>query len=130
MSDGHCNGLATQNHAQMQAIAYMTKAALCRLLPVVRLPTAAEHWGMPQKLSENHIQTAFGQALRDERTSQGISQEELGFRSEVHRTYISELERGIKSPSLGTITRLSNALDVLPSKLLGLAEGLMGKKRR
>ena len=85
---------------------------------------------MAPRLSESKLQAAFGLALREERIRKELSQEELGFRSEVHRTYISELERGLKSPSLGTITRLSNALEVSPGALVTAAEALLAAKPR
>lgn len=68
------------------------------------------------------LETAFGAALRGRREALGLSQEELGFRSEVHRTYISELERGLKSPSLGTVQRLAVALETTASALIRDAE--------
>jgi transcriptional regulator with XRE-family HTH domain len=37
----------------------------------------------------------------------GISQEELAFRAAVHGTYISQLERGFKSPTLHVMLKLS-----------------------
>jgi DNA-binding XRE family transcriptional regulator len=46
---------------------------------------------------------AFGKVLRDIRQEHFLSQEELGFESGYHRTYISLLERGRKNPSLNTI---------------------------
>ena len=52
----------------------------------------------------------------------GISQEELGFRADVHRTYISQLERGLKSPTLNMILRLSRALKASASKLVATVE--------
>jgi transcriptional regulator with XRE-family HTH domain len=61
---------------------------------------------------------AFGKALKEFREGLGLSQERLGFESGCHRTYISLLERGKKSPSLGTIVRLASALGVLPSEIL------------
>lgn len=48
----------------------------------------------------------------------GLSQEELGFRAEVHRTYISQLERGLKSPTLSMMLKLSRALKASASKPL------------
>tara|TARA_R110002073_G_scaffold156258_2_gene311558 strand:+ start:148 stop:393 length:246 start_codon:yes stop_codon:yes gene_type:complete len=71
------------------------------------------------------LQVAFGLALRQCREAQDLSQEELGFRAEVHRTYISELERGLKSPSLGTLERLAVALEIRTSKLIEGAEALL-----
>lgn len=52
----------------------------------------------------------------------GLSQEELGFRAEVHRTYISQLERGLKSPTLNVILKLSRALKAPASRLVATAE--------
>ena len=65
---------------------------------------------------------AFGAVLREVRKERGISQEDLGFESGYHRTYVSLLERGIKSPSLQTIFELSRALDIPPSELLARVE--------
>jgi len=48
--------------------------------------------------------------LRAARTKAGISQEELGFRTELHRTEISLLERGKREPRMGTIVKLASAL--------------------
>lgn len=58
------------------------------------------------------IQKAFGQAVRDFREEIGISQEELANRSGLHRTYISDVERGERNIGLGNIEALSNGLDV------------------
>jgi transcriptional regulator with XRE-family HTH domain len=51
-----------------------------------------------------------------------MSQEELGFRAEVHRTNISQLERGIKSPTLSIILKLSRALKASASELVATVE--------
>ncbi len=75
------------------------------------------------------IQRAFGRALRREREAQELSQEELGFRSGVHRTYISELEGGKKCPSLVTVAKLAAGLKVRPSRLLASAESRSDKTR-
>lgn len=58
------------------------------------------------------------------RHRRGLSQEQLGFESGYHRTYISLLERGLKSPSLRTIYDLSNALHQRPSEVMLLIEAL------
>ena len=65
---------------------------------------------------------AFGAVLREVRKERGLSQEDLGFESGYHRTYVSLLERGLKSPSLQTIFELARALDIQPSKLLARVE--------
>ncbi len=65
---------------------------------------------------------AFGAVLREARKERGLSQEGLGFESGYHRTYVSLLERGLKSPSLQTIFELARALDIRPSELLARVE--------
>jgi transcriptional regulator with XRE-family HTH domain len=46
----------------------------------------------------------------------------LGFRAKVHPTYISQLERGLKSPSLDVIAALAKALSIKPHALIRSAE--------
>jgi transcriptional regulator with XRE-family HTH domain len=68
------------------------------------------------------IEEAFGLTLQEMRKARKISQEELGFESGYHRTYISQLERGLKSPSLRTIFQLAAALKASPSAIVLLVE--------
>lgn len=68
---------------------------------------------------------AFGLALQKFRIKRGLSQEQLGFESGLHRTYISLLERGLKSPSIKTVFAIATALKVKPSKLLTKVESLI-----
>lgn len=72
------------------------------------------------------FQTAFGKALRRRRERLEVSQEALAFTSEIHRTYVSELERGLKNPSLSTIDRLAAALKTKASTLIADAEVELG----
>jgi len=64
----------------------------------------------------------FGKEVARLRKRLGISQEELAFRAEVHRTYISQLERGLKSPTLSVILKLSRAMKASASKLVAAVE--------
>ena len=57
---------------------------------------------------------AFGQILRSYRKKAGLSQEKLAAESELDRTYISLLERGLRQPSLTTILQLSKPLQITP----------------
>lgn len=59
----------------------------------------------------------FAVNLRKARQKKQISQEELGFRCDLHRTEISLLERGGREPRLATIMKLSAALDTTPDEL-------------
>ena len=73
-----------------------------------------------------NFEKAFGQILQAIRHEQGFSQEQLGFESGYHRTYISLLERGQKSPSLNTIFQLAIALKTTPSEILQRVEAQVG----
>lgn len=48
----------------------------------------------------------------------GISQEELGFRAKVHRTYIGAIERAEQNVSIDTIHKIAKALKVSSGELL------------
>lgn len=69
-----------------------------------------------------NIEKIFGEELQKIRKEKGLSQEQLGFESGYHRTYISQLERGVKSPSLKTIFRIAKALKTQPSKIMQRTE--------
>jgi len=71
-----------------------------------------------KSLNALSIEEAFGRVLQQLRKDKGLSQEDLGFESGYHRTYISLLERGKKSPSLKTIFQLAEALHVEPLEIM------------
>ncbi|MEK6189968.1 MAG: helix-turn-helix domain-containing protein [Carnobacterium alterfunditum] len=66
----------------------------------------------------NDVKLLFGKIVRQKRITKGISQEELAFTSGLHRTYISEIERGLRNVSLENIVKIANALNVEPKDLL------------
>ncbi len=68
------------------------------------------------------FESVFGEVVRKRRRELRLSQEDLGFRSGLHRTYISEIERGLKSPSLRAIVTIAKALDTKASTLILQAE--------
>lgn len=65
---------------------------------------------------------AFGKAVKDLRLEGGWSQEELGYRADLDRTYVSGIERGIRNPTLEVICRLARGLGVSPSAIFRAAE--------
>ena len=69
------------------------------------------------KKSRQNIKKRFGLAIRQRRHELGISQEELSFRARLHRTYISDIERGSRNPSLENIEKLAKALEISVSVL-------------
>lgn len=76
----------------------------------------------PPGILPSMVEKAFSVVLRRLRESRGLSQEELGFESNLHRTYVSQLERAMKSPSLDTLWKLAKALQVSPREIVQLVE--------
>jgi len=64
----------------------------------------------------------FGAELKRLREKSGLSQEQLAAQAGVHRTYVSLLERGKKSPTLDVLFRICRALDIAPSKVIARIE--------
>ncbi len=64
------------------------------------------------------IRRRLGLTVKELRGKKGWSQEELGFETELHRTYISGIERGVRNPTVTVLARLADALGVTPSRLL------------
>jgi transcriptional regulator with XRE-family HTH domain len=58
------------------------------------------------------IKEAFGYALKDIRIKNGLSQEELAEISDLHRTYISDCERGVRNASLVNIYKICKSLGI------------------
>lgn len=70
-----------------------------------------------------NLQRMFGAAVRARREALGISQEELASRAGVHRTYVGDIERGLRNVSLKNIHRLAAGLGCRASELLREAGG-------
>lgn len=68
------------------------------------------------------IEISFAKVLKSMRIKRKMSQEELAFRSDLDRTYISMLERGIHQPTISTLFALSKALNIKPSEMIKLVE--------
>lgn len=65
-----------------------------------------------------NIRSLFGQRVRQIRLSKiNMSQEKLAFDCDLHRTYISDIERGTRNVSLDNIEKIAKALQVQPKDL-------------
>ncbi len=64
----------------------------------------------------------FGLHIRTIRKKKNLSQEQLAYLSDLDRTYISGIERGVRNISLINIFRLAKALDIPASELFQFAE--------
>ena len=68
--------------------------------------------------SKSHILLSLGGLVRQRRTELGISQEELGYRAKLDRTYISGIERGVRNPTLTALVSLAEGLEVTVAGLV------------
>lgn len=73
-------------------------------------------------IDENKIKERFGKVLKKVRVAKGYSQEGLAELSGLHRTYISEVERGDRNLSLINIVKLCDSLDVTTSSFFEIME--------
>ncbi|QCS48282.1 helix-turn-helix transcriptional regulator [Picosynechococcus sp. PCC 11901] len=86
-------------------------------------------WGLGKTIayvnsnfSENRLTKQFGYVVKKRRIELSLSQEELAFRANLHRTYISDIERGSRNPSLKNIFRIAQALEISVSQLFSEIE--------
>jgi len=64
------------------------------------------------------IRTRLGQNIRRLREAKGWSQEDYADRAGIHRTYVSDIERGRRNPTITVVERLAGPFGVPPGSLL------------
>ncbi len=64
------------------------------------------------------IRRLVGQNVRKFRKEKGWSQEELAFECDLHRTYISGVERGIRNPTVLIVQQIAESLGIPAARLL------------
>jgi transcriptional regulator with XRE-family HTH domain len=69
-------------------------------------------------LSRRDEGEVFGNHLRELRTARGLTQAQLAEEARTSTPFISQLERGLTTPTLGMLLRLAAALDCRPSDLI------------
>ena len=77
---------------------------------------------MGKRRPRGDIRERFGDAVRARREGLGLTQEDLADRADLHRTYVSDIERGSRNVSLLNIERLAAALALSISELFQLVE--------
>jgi transcriptional regulator with XRE-family HTH domain len=64
------------------------------------------------------IRQRLGANLKRLRLERGLSQEKFAFEVDIHRTYISDLERGARNPTITLVEKLSSFFGVSAGELL------------
>ena len=77
---------------------------------------------MARKRGRPDIRERFGFAVKARREELGLTQENLAERAGIHRTYLSDIERGSRNVSLINIERVAGALTMPISELFRLVE--------
>ncbi|MBI4727082.1 helix-turn-helix transcriptional regulator [candidate division TA06 bacterium] len=78
--------------------------------------------------AKTNVKIRFGLRIQQLRKQQGITQEELGFRSNLHSTHIGMIERGVKNVTLETIVKLADALGISTELLFAERHDLKDSK--
>lgn len=68
------------------------------------------------------LREAVGAVVAKHRQDAGYSQEEFAYRSRVHRTYMTGIEKGSRNPSLAVLERIATALAIPLGELITEAE--------
>lgn len=64
------------------------------------------------------IRVRLGKNVRSLREERGWSQEDYADRAGIHRTYVSDIERGRRNPTITVVEKLAQPFDVTASQLL------------
>ena len=73
--------------------------------------------------TNKNILIEFGKTVKKLRKEKRFSQEELGHKANLHRTYIGMIERAEKNITLVNIEKIANALEVIIDDLLKQSDG-------
>jgi len=66
--------------------------------------------------------TIIGNILKELRSSKKLTQEQLSGLAVLDRTHYSKLERGLRSPTIETLIKIANALDIKPHEIMKIIE--------
>jgi CheY-like chemotaxis protein/DNA-binding XRE family transcriptional regulator len=80
--------------------------------------------------AEADLQEGLGAEIRARRRELGITQEELAWRANMHRTYLADIERGARNVTLRSIANLAKALQIAMGNLILDAAERAGSLRR
>lgn len=64
------------------------------------------------------VKKRLGLNVRRLREAKNLSQEKFAFEAGIHRTYVSDIERGARNPTITIVDKLADALGVSASDLL------------
>ena len=84
---------------------------------MTRLVDSVFGWLLPTAVMT--LVEQFGLNVQRLRKAQSLTQEELSHRCDMKRSYLSDVERGVRSPAIRALERIAEALGVEPAILVG-----------
>lgn len=81
-----------------------------------------------QQRNNEHALRALGDAIRNRRVELELTQEEIAKAAKLHRTYVTDVENGLRNVSFLTLLRLTKPLQCPLSQLMIEAESLDGSE--
>lgn len=70
------------------------------------------------------LKRKFGALIRSKRDAGGLTQEDLAHKAGIHRTYLSLLERGLRTPTIEVVRLLAKALKTTMTAIMAELEGV------
>jgi transcriptional regulator with XRE-family HTH domain len=81
-----------------------------------------QHTWLAEKMKEEECRILFGKHIAQLRKDKGLSQDKLAWHGEMSRSFIGEVERGLRNPTLSNICKLADALGVKKADLFDLID--------
>lgn len=81
-------------------------------------------YGGVKRNHPDELREILARNVRLLRAARGMSQEALAFESGINRTYVSDVERGVRNVSIDNVSRLARSLGVQPWELLRSSENI------
>ena len=83
-----------------------------------------------RRTASSEAQIKLGAVVREHRHRLGLTQGELGWKSNLHRTYIADVERGARNVTLRSIMNIAKALEITVGHLLSHVTETSGRMAR
>lgn len=90
--------------------------------PITEMNTATER-------NYDHLYTCLGEVIKDRRKALDLSQAELASGAGIDRAFLSNLERGQRKPSFGTVARIAKGLKIKYSRLVAKCEKCLEQRQ-
>ena len=81
-------------------------------------------------VSKGEYKAIVGKIIKNKREEKGLSQDELSKRTKIDRSYISQLERGLKNPTLFIIFQICDMLGTDPECFIADVKKEIGGERK